>query len=401
MTTLFTQHLRIPKATFAEDPWHQEFWAALDQIDSLIYNVLLTNNTHAWVTGHLYEAGDAAIDPSVGRVYVCLVSHTSSGLTFTAERTANPTYWSQLVAGLNPRGAWAHDTAYSLFDMTYSTSEGVIALCITPHTSNHTGTIRADAPNWAFIIDFTTIATATGISFTPTGNIQATNVQFAIAELDNEKLAKGYALPANADFNTLVTPGFFYTRDINSSNAPVTATIWYLEIEASADPTLYQLQRAIAADTASPDVYVRLRNNGTWLAWRKIMSADDVGTSAHIRANTNSKLVSIDQAWASNAWVDLGNVTGAVSLDANTGLNYKFTMIGNVTVSVTNLKNGQQIGFAAKQDATGSRTLSWSGMSFPNNQAPAITTTANAWALIGTISDIANGAVKLVTGFHL
>jgi hypothetical protein len=402
MTTLFTQHLRIPKATFAEDPWHQDFWAALDQIDSLIYNVLLASSTNVWVNNHLYEAGDAAIDSSAGRVYVSLVSHTSAVAgNFAADRAAHPTYWTQLVAGLNPKGAWTHSTAYSLFDVVYSTADGVIALCITPHTSNSAGTIRTDASNWAFIVDFTTVATATGISITPTGNVAATNVQAAIAELDSEKVAKGTALAANVDFNSILTPGYYFTRDINSSNAPATATIWYVEVEISADPTLYLVQRAIAADTASPDIWVRLRNNGTWLSWRKVLSAADLGTAADIRANANAKIVTIDQAWLSNAWIDLGNVTGAVALDANAGLNYKFTMIGNVTVSVTNLKNGQQIGFAAKQDATGGRTLSWSGMSFPNNQAPAITTTASAWALIGTISDIANGAIKLVTGFHL
>lgn len=53
------------------------------------------------------------------------------------------------------------------------------------------------ATDWMLLVQDGTGGAATSISFTPTGNISATNVQAAIAEVDSEKLAKAGGIYQN------------------------------------------------------------------------------------------------------------------------------------------------------------------------------------------------------------
>lgn len=57
--------------------------------------------------------------------------------------------------------------------------------------------------------------------------------------------------------------------------------------------------------------------------------------------------------------VNLGNVSGTLTLDLSQGNRFDFVMVGNVTLAnPTNGNNGQTVILNAKQDATGGRTLS-------------------------------------------
>jgi hypothetical protein len=126
----------------------------------------------------------------------------------------------------------------------------------------------------------------------------------------------------------------------------------------------------------------------------------NTATAAKINANTGTDVITTDQAWAAAGWTNLGNLTGAVTLDANNGSKFYGTLTGNVTITIANLKNGQQIDYAFLQDATGGRTISWPvGAGFPSSTVPAVLTTANAWALFGSI--FALPSFTLVTGMHL
>lgn len=46
-----------------------------------------------WAASTVYNMGDLATDPSTLQVFYCQVDHTAAGATFSAARTANPTYW--------------------------------------------------------------------------------------------------------------------------------------------------------------------------------------------------------------------------------------------------------------------------------------------------------------------
>ncbi len=87
---------------------------------------------------------------------------------------------------------------------------------------------------------------------------------------------------------------------------------------------------------------------------------------------------------STNVWDDYnnGNVSGAVALDLNKGKVQEFTLTGNATsITLSNGKKGQTYTFVINQDATGSRTISWSGSSFKFKQkqsGPTLTTAANS-----------------------
>jgi hypothetical protein len=116
------------------------------------------------------------------------------------------------------------------------------------------------------------------------------------------------------------------------------------------------------------------------------ISTKNVATTAEIRNNTNAGAVTVDGAWAAAGWVDLGNSgSGNITIDCALGSRFKVMLTGNVTVNFGNQKDGQTVEIQFVQDATGGRTISWTGAArFPNNVVPTVFTTANNFALIFT-----------------
>lgn len=106
----------------------------------------------------------------------------------------------------------------------------------------------------------------------------------------------------------------------------------------------------------------------------------EVATAAEIRNNgTANRALVTDQVWSSASPVNLGNVTGNVTLTFSNFLNAKATQTGNVTLNaVSGLKQGQTAVIEFFQDATGGRTISLNSSVFVTSGAISITTTANA-----------------------
>jgi hypothetical protein len=110
-----------------------------------------------------------------------------------------------------------------------------------------------------------------------------------------------------------------------------------------------------------------------------------IATVAQLRAKTGTDAVTVDAAWDAAKWVDLGNLTGAVTIDASTGVGFRGVLTGNVTIDVTNLKDRQPLEIILTQDATGSRTVSWNArFKWPSAAAPEVSTTANTLAVFVT-----------------
>lgn len=66
-----------------------------------------------------------------------------------------------------------------------------------------------------------------------------------------------------------------------------------------------------------------------------------------------------------------------VTFDASQYDKWEVTIAGNRTLAVSNMQAGQTIEVAVKQDATGSRTVTWwSGIRWPGGTVPTLTTTA-------------------------
>lgn len=187
MTTTYTKNLRLPIPDFLSEPWHAPLQAAIQAIDNAVYQSLVDQNIALWTNSTAFNQGALAIDAADGSTWICRVSHTSavSPTTFAQDRAANSTYWASFVASMNVRGAWTHDTAYAYYDQVYDATLKIIALCITPHTSNHAGTINDDAADWAYLAVFPSVTSAVSLAYDhTTSGMAATNVQSAIDELD-------------------------------------------------------------------------------------------------------------------------------------------------------------------------------------------------------------------------
>lgn len=108
-----------------------------------------------------------------------------------------------------------------------------------------------------------------------------------------------------------------------------------------------------------------------------------IATISELQSKANSNVITNDVAWDAAKWVSLGNISGAVSIDADTGVRFYGTMTGNVTIDVSNIKDGQGIEIVLIQDGTGGRTVSWNAkFLWPNNAAPDVATAAGSKAVV-------------------
>lgn len=105
----------------------------------------------------------------------------------------------------------------------------------------------------------------------------------------------------------------------------------------------------------------------------------NVASAAEIRNNTVDKVLETDAVWSAASPVTLTDGT-TVTVDLNTGINFKLTLGGNRTLARSNAKLGQSGLIEIIQDATGSRTLSYTSgqFVFAGGTAPVLSTTANA-----------------------
>lgn len=80
-----------------------------------------------------------------------------------------------------------------------------------------------------------------------------------------------------------------------------------------------------------------------------------------------------------------------VTFDMSASNVHTVTLGGNRTLAVSNVSTGQAFVIILKQDATGSRTVTWwAGIKWPNATAPTLTTTASRWDVFSFIYDGTN-----------
>lgn len=153
MTTTLTPRFRFGIPDFNTGPWHGDFAALIQHIDSTLYNVAITANANTWVNTRAYVVGSVVISPQDGTMWVCAVAHTSaaSPTTFSADRLAHPTFWNPVSDSL-----------------ASETQAGIIELATTAETVTGTDNVRATHPAGvkAAIIDaFTKKTTLYAVDF--------------------------------------------------------------------------------------------------------------------------------------------------------------------------------------------------------------------------------------------
>jgi hypothetical protein len=84
------------------------------------------------------------------------------------------------------------------------------------------------------------------------------------------------------------------------------------------------------------------------------------------------------------------NSSTAITLALTNGTFQIITLTGNATITMPTAVSGKSFILLLRQDATGSRTVTWSTVKWPNGNAPTITTTASKQDILSFVSDGTN-----------
>lgn len=172
------------------------------------------------------DAELSAISTRIGQIISCITAITRSDaalldgiVTIASLSTACQAYLT--AAGGAIKGTWLTATSYVAKDVVVNGTGTYI--CASAHTSGVFATDLA-AVKWVKLYDVTSFA-ASGVTFTPTGGISASNVQAAIEEVDSEAAKKASNLSDLASratsFTNLVAAGGTMTGALTFSGARI------------------------------------------------------------------------------------------------------------------------------------------------------------------------------------
>ena len=133
--------------------------------------------------------------------------------------------------------------------------------------------------------------------------------------------------------------------------------------------------------SAWKDITMQGNTVGLNAAGSRVLTA--TGGNVGIATTTPQHKLSIAGAYYS-IQVNKGNCTGAVTIDWNDGNTQHCILTGNVTFTFNNGQYGGNYRLILKQDATGSRTVTWpASVRWADATAPTLTTTANKTDYVG------------------
>lgn len=266
--------------------------------------------------------------------------------------------------------------------------------------------ILSNGTTWELIDVSGAIAgqTATNISFTPYGGIIATNVQTALQELDDEKLAA--ALTSGRIFvgnGSNVATGVAVTGDITISNTGVVGIASGVIVDADVNTSAAITGTKIQAGSTSVRGTVQLTDSTsststtTAATPNAVKSAYDLADAALPKSGgtmtgaitfaagqtiTGYGLLDGAQTWTKGQRGEITTLTDAATItpDFSDSNNFQVTIAGNRTLAnPTNLVAGQSGCIWITQDGTGGHTLAYgSQWDFAGGTAPTLTTAANA-----------------------
>lgn len=124
---------------------------------------------------------------------------------------------------------------------------------------------------------------------------------------DNLSAQKPFTIPVGTDFNGLVQPGTYQQLwyDATAQNTPTGGNACQLAVSRIADNVILQTCTVWRGGLVY-ETYQRIREAGTWTAWDKLLSANDVQ-----RAAVTAQLISAMPSTAGNTDIPL-SVTAQV-----------------------------------------------------------------------------------------
>lgn len=252
--------------------------------------------------------------------------------------------------------SWIVSTGGTVGGVAFNQNDRIIAIVDNASTSTF-------AANW-FKADYTdqvlTVAGKTGA------------VTLQVADI-TDMSANGRSLTSAADYAAMrILLGLVIGTNVQAYDADLAALAALgstgIAVRTAANTWA---QRSVAV-TASTGLAV---SNGDGVSGNPTLSGVDATTSvkgvsefataAEFRAGTDTaRSLVVDQVTASAVQVDLGNITGNVTLDFATFFNAKAAMTGNITFNaISNLKKGQS-GHIELTHSGGVRTLSYNSTYF-------------------------------------
>lgn len=147
--------------------------------------------------------------------------------------------------------------------------------------------------------------------------------------------------------------------------------------------------------------FTEMDNNLTSLATAANASASLTGASftGNVEFNNNHISNAILQTTIEKT-SNIGAVSGAVTINGNTGPIQRATLVGNITINTTNLTNfstGESVTLVLTQDGTGSRLLT-SNLKYAG-ASKTLSTAANSIDTISITYDGTNYLAALVKGY--
>ena len=99
----YTPNLRLTQPDFDQTPWDEQINDDLSILDTAYGAFIAINGlSGVWQNSVAYLVGQSVVDATNSSVWKCNVAHTSAvaPTTFAQDRTANPTYWTNIVTGI-------------------------------------------------------------------------------------------------------------------------------------------------------------------------------------------------------------------------------------------------------------------------------------------------------------
>jgi hypothetical protein len=149
-----TPNYRFPLPRFDKRGWQDDYYNFARMVDAIFAKFVAINNVQgAWQNSTAYEEGVVVVDPDLGLMFRCAVTHTSPAAgTFGEARLANPSYWGSVTTSTTNRGPWLTDTEYFVGD--FVTNGQQYAVCLVRHVSTVFATDVADE-KWSVLLDLT------------------------------------------------------------------------------------------------------------------------------------------------------------------------------------------------------------------------------------------------------
>lgn len=230
-----------------------------------------------------------------------------------------------------------------------------------------------------------TAQVASNVGFTPYGNISSTNVQGAIAELDDEKLPKaGGTVTGQVLIGTAGSLVFEGTTD-NAFETTIAVT------DPTADRTItlpdstgtVVLSGAIVnadinasaaiADTKLATISTAGKVSGTAITSGNLSTSGSIATTSTVAVGLSSATANTDLDLA-GTFAQTVVTVGALDIDCSTGNYFTKTINGTSTFTVSNIPSSRAYSFTLELTHTSGAITWFSGVEWPNGTAPTLTT---------------------------